>query len=201
MNQPEQDKLFSLQTVLLVPIGIALNILLAQIVLWFELPLFLDSVGTILIAALGGILPGVMVGFFSNTINAIGDPITLYYGVISVLIALSSVFLARARMFTRFPRALVTAIPFACIGGLLGSLLTWALSGLTIGSGVSSPYALSLMEQYRLPPFFAQLAADFSIDLADKIITVILVYLIIKCIPPKCMSGFPNGEIYLSPGK
>lgn len=199
MKQPEQDKLFKLQTILLVPIGIALNILFAQLVLMLNLPLFLDSVGTILVSALGGILPGVMVGFFSNAINSIGDPITLYYGVISVLIAMLAVFLAKARMFTRFPRALLTAIPFAIVGGILGSLLTWAISGLTIGSGVSSPYALSLMAQFGLTPFVAQMFADFTIDLADKIITVILVFFIIKCIPQKRMRGFPYGEIYLPP--
>ncbi len=196
--KPETDKLFNLQTILLVPFGIVLNILLAQVAILLSLPLFLDSIGTIVASALGGILPGVMVGFFSNALNSIGDPITLYYGVISVLFALLSSLFSRKGMFTRIGSACITAIPFAIVGGLLGSLLTWALSGLSMGTGVSSPYALLLVNRFGLSPFIAQLTADFGIDLADKIITVLLVFLSIKALPAKLLDRFPNGAIYLT---
>lgn len=195
--KPESDKLFNLQTILLVPCGIALNILLAQVAIWLSLPLFIDSVGTIIAAALGGILPGVMVGFFSNAINSIGDPITLYYGVISVLFALLSALFSYKRSFTHIGSTMLTALPFALIGGALGSLLTWALSGLSLGSGVSSPYAVMLIERFGLSPFAAQLSADFCIDLADKIITVLLVFFAIKALPKKLIEKFPYGEKYL----
>ena len=47
-------------------IGIILNIAGAHFAARFNLPLYLDSVGTVLIAVVGGYLPGVITGFLSN---------------------------------------------------------------------------------------------------------------------------------------
>ena len=66
----EKDRLFNRGTLLLIPVGIAINIGLAQLVLLLKLPLILDSIGTILVAALGGYLPGIMVGFFPTCSTA-----------------------------------------------------------------------------------------------------------------------------------
>ena len=87
-------------TLLLALAGLAVNLLLSRLVLLLKLPLFLDSVGTVLASALGGYLPGLMVGFCSNVINGLADPITLYYSILSILIACASAFLARRGWFS-----------------------------------------------------------------------------------------------------
>ena len=65
--------------------GIAINIGGAQLAKLLKLPLFLDSIGTVLVAAIGGYLPGVIVGFCSNMINAMNDPANAYYTLLSVI--------------------------------------------------------------------------------------------------------------------
>lgn len=52
-------------------IGLALNIFLVWLTGVLNIPLYLDSIGTVLVAALGGVLPGIAVGFLSNCITAI----------------------------------------------------------------------------------------------------------------------------------
>ncbi|MBQ9618028.1 MAG: hypothetical protein IJR48_06640, partial [Oscillibacter sp.] len=70
--------------------GVALNVLGARIVAALGLPLYMDCQGTIFVAAVGGYLPGIVVGYLSNLTNSIYDPVSVFYCLASVLIALSA---------------------------------------------------------------------------------------------------------------
>ena len=83
-KKPKSNLKYSL---LLCAVGIALNFIGAQAALLFDLPLYLDNVGTLLTASLGGYVPGIIVGYLTNLINGIGDNISIYYAVLSTLIA------------------------------------------------------------------------------------------------------------------
>jgi hypothetical protein len=66
---------FDTRTIVLMPVAIALNVVLGQAVgAALKIPLYLDSVGTILIAALGGPLPGLLTGLLSNLVWAFLAP-------------------------------------------------------------------------------------------------------------------------------
>jgi hypothetical protein len=58
---------FDTRTIVLMPIAIAINIVLGQAVAGaLKIPIYLDSIGTILVAALAGPIPGALTGFLSN---------------------------------------------------------------------------------------------------------------------------------------
>lgn len=175
--------------------GLLLNLLLSNFVKILNLPLFLDSTGTILVAALGGALPGIFIGFLTNALNSIADPITLYYGVLSICIAFFAALFSKRGFFKRLRTAIIAALFFAFIGGVLGSCLTWALYGGGIGEGVSSPFARSLFNN-GLSAFWAQLTADTVIDVIDKLITVIPIYFLLKKYPRSLYGKFPLSSIY-----
>ncbi len=90
----------------LVACGILLNILGTRINGWLNLPFYLDNIGTILTALVGGYLPCIAVGFFYNIIVGIGDNMTTYYCFISVLIAWVAAFFMRTGWLTKFPKML-----------------------------------------------------------------------------------------------
>ena len=75
---------------------IALNVIGSKIALALKLPVFLDSAGTMLAGILGGYLPAIIVGYLTNIINGIADGASAYYGIVSVLIALTMDALALA---------------------------------------------------------------------------------------------------------
>ena len=78
---------------LLCAAGLLINFLGVRLALGLNLPLFLDNLGTVLTAAIGGLIPGIIVGFLTNIVNGINDYTTTYYGSLSVLIAVfASVF-------------------------------------------------------------------------------------------------------------
>lgn len=52
----------------LIPVAIAINIVMGQIVVILKLPIYLDSIGTVLVAVIGGPWAGALTGALSNTI-------------------------------------------------------------------------------------------------------------------------------------
>lgn len=165
--------------------GLVVNYLLAHLATGLDLPLYLDNIGSALAAALGGYIPAIVVGFFTNIVNGIGDINTVYYGSLTVLIAIASAWFADRRFYDlRKPgRLLAVILVFALIGGGLGSILTWVLYGFSFGSGISAPLAMKIYETGALSEFWSQFCADMLIDLADKTITVLIVALVLNFLP------------------
>ena len=162
--------------------GIVLNIVLGQIVSMFGLPLYLDTVGTVTVAVLGGYLPGVFVGFVTNIIKGFFDSSSLYYGVLNVLIAGSAAFLARRGFFKNIRGVIFAALLFTLIGGGLGSLIPWFMDGLEFDSESLSGI---LYTQWHFDLFPAHLLSSLITDLPDKFVTVILVRFLLYIIPEK----------------
>ena len=177
-------KMRIIPSLILVIAGILINILGAKLALHFEWKLFLDSVGTILVAALAGYLPGIITGFATNLINGISDPTTAYYSVISVLIAVYASYAAKRNYFSKPLKSVITIPVFAVIGGGIGSVLTWLLYGFSFGSGISAFLSVKIYEELGLNKFLSQLSADLILDIADKAITVILVVVVYKLLSP-----------------
>lgn len=167
---------------------VVINIGLNRLCGLLHLPLFLDNIGTLLAAALGGYLPGIIVGYSSNIFNSAFDPANAYYAVLSVLIAVTGRFFYDKGYFDKFHKAIITIPVFALIGGVFGSLLTYFMYGFGIGEGISAPFAQSLLASGKLNVFWAQMISDVVIDLVDKAITVVIVFVIIKLVPYKFAS-------------
>ena len=168
--------------IILIICGIAINIGGAQLAKALKLPLFLDCIGTILIAAIGGYLPGAIVGFLSNMINALNDPANAYYTLLSVLIGLCAAFYARRGYFRSIWKALLLTFPLAIVGGALGSILTYLIYGFGFGEGISLGLARTLYQSGNLSLFFAQFISDMIIDLADKFVSLVIVYFILQLV-------------------
>ena len=172
-----------LRLILLCAVGLAINVLLAKVPLALKLPLYLDNVGSALAAALGGYIPGIVVGFLTNLINGIGSPDTTYYGSLTVLIAICSAWFAERGYYGKPSRLPLVVMVFALIGGGLGSVLTWTLYGFEFGTSISAPLAQHILNGGVLSPFWAQFAADMLIDVADKAITVAIVAIVLYVMP------------------
>lgn len=164
--------------------GIALNVFGSNIASRFELTLFLDSIGTVIVAMLSGALPGIVVGLITNIYKSFDDPASLYYGTLNVLIAVCASGFARHGWTRKILGNILLILSLSVIGGVLGSILTWFLYGFA-EEGISVGFARELYDKGTLSGFQAQLIADFLIDLSDKTITVILALLIVRPLPAK----------------
>ncbi len=165
--------------------AVIINFILPRTAGHFNLPLYLDNVGTLVASVLGGYLPGILVGYLNNIINMRGNPGNAYYVVLSTMIAAMGAWFGNRGWFDKFTRSLLTIPVFAFIGGALGSILTYLLYGYGMGEGISAPFARTLLNNGTLNIFWAQMISDVAIDLVDKTITVVLAFAIIRLIPDR----------------
>ncbi len=147
-----------------------------------NLTMYLDCMGTMTAAIIGGPIPGVIVGYLTNLINAFFDTSAIFYGLVSVLIALAAWLMQRARWFERIPTIVAAAFIFAVIGGGVSSIITWWAFGFG-AEGISSPLALRIYETTRVDPIFAQFAADTWVDLADKSVELLITLVMVRLLP------------------
>jgi hypothetical protein len=110
--------------------GILLNLLGSIVAGLLNVPFYFDSIGTILVAAMSGTLPGIAVGFFTNILKVMtGDYSSIYYGAINVLLAMTTSHFARKGYFQKVYKAVLLVFVLAFVGGGIGSVLTWFLFG------------------------------------------------------------------------
>ena len=165
--------------------GILINMGGAELADILHLPLFLDTVGTVLTAGLGGYLPGVTVGLLSNIIKAvISDSASIYYGFINVLMAVITAFFVQKGYMKKLYMIFAYVITLSLIGGVISAIITWFLYGFA-GEGISVPVVNYLYNNGTFNRFQAQLLADFMIDMADKAVTVIILIIVLQLVPDK----------------
>ena len=184
MRKFDFAKMSSFKSVLLLLVcGLLLNIIPAKLAIACGLPLFLDCTGTVLTAMVGGYLPAIVVGFMLNAINGMSDPVTTYYGVLSILIAVGAALFYKKGFFKSALRLLVVIFTFAIIGGGLGSVFTYFLFGFNFGEGISAPIAIAFHDVMGFSLFKSQFLADIVIDIFDKTIIVVLAVFLFRFIP------------------
>jgi energy-coupling factor transport system substrate-specific component len=59
---------FSTVTLVLIPVAIAMNIAVGQIIYTLKVPLYLDTIGTVLVGVLAGPWAGALTGLLSNLV-------------------------------------------------------------------------------------------------------------------------------------
>jgi energy-coupling factor transport system substrate-specific component len=114
---------FDTRTIVLMPIAIAINIVLGQTVgNALKIPLYLDSIGTILVGALAGPIPGALTGLLANLIwtfvlagTPFGSPYAWPYAIVAAEIGL----LAGIFGYYGFFRSRPNTSPARLVGGLV----------------------------------------------------------------------------------
>jgi len=188
-------KKFDKLTIFLIPIGIAVNVVGGQLAVLLKLPVFLDSIGTIVVGALCGGIPGLLVGLGCGLINAISLPTLLPYTVIGMLFGLIASFLAKKNMFSAFWKAIVNGLGIALISTCIAVPITATLYGGFVGTGASVIVTTLMAAGWDVLP--ATFVSELSSELMDKIICLVVVFLVLKAIPERLVVKLPNGKFFL----
>lgn len=174
-----------LKAFLLVLICLGINLVCGWLASITQIPFYFDCIGTIVAAMIGGFLPAVIVGFFTNLVSSISDNTNMYYGVVNVLIAICAAAFSQKGTLRKLSwKFIVPILYFTVIGGGIGSLISWGLYGDTLGAELPSSLANRIYINVVGDAFFAQLYAGMIIDLPDKLLSTIVAFLIYK--------GYPN---------
>lgn len=143
-----------------------------------RLPIYLDSLGTVLASIVGGYVPGIAVGYATNLLNSISSPNYMYYGIVNVAIAIITANLAQRGWFKRLSRTMGAIGILGLVCGALGLLLTFLLYDGNFGNEISAPLAQQLQTAGHLDLAPAQIIAEIQVGFVDKTLVVLLATLL-----------------------
>lgn len=181
--------------VLLMPVAVAINIVGGQLVNLLKLPVYLDTIGTILIAAIAGPWVGAVTGILSNAVNAIFAPNLFPYAFVSLCIALVVGFMAKKGAFTGIGKTILTALVVVAVAMISSLPITlYVFGGVSGGGSTLVTTALLAMGQDLIS---SVLGASFITEISDKILSCLVVFFIIKGMSHRYLSKFSLGHIYI----
>ena len=166
-----QISLFSVLCVLLNTVG---RLLAVQL----NLPLWLDSFGTVLCAYIFGPLCGAMIGMTGNLAYSVVNRMSAAYALTSVALGVIVGYAARKRWFDQF-YGFMKAATLAVLAALIVSVpLNILLNGGYTGNAWGNAVVDYLLEK-NWTPFICYILGQLAIEFGDKIITMLAVYLIL----------------------
>ena len=192
MERPKQD--FNTLTLVTIPVAIAINIAVGQLIVTLKIPIYLDSIGTVLVGVLAGPWAGALTGLLSNLIWGLTGMNVTYAPFATV----AAVIGALAGLFSQagWLRAWWKVILAGLITGLVASALSAPISAYVFGGvmGAGTDVVVAIFRGMGwgiLPSTFAQGAIS---DPIDKAVTYLVVYLIIRALPARFVFRFPRAS-------
>ena len=165
--------------VMVIFFGVCLNATLSFLTVHFDIPIYLDTIGTMCAAWLGGIFPGVMTAFLTNLICETYSDGMMYYSFINVLIALYIVYFHNRHAHVKVSHMVRFAVSMGFLSGVLSSMTEWGLFG------YSSDVSISVISDYirkilKISPIISLSAVHILLDILDKGLSVAVAFFIIS---------------------
>ncbi|KQB86324.1 hypothetical protein [Corynebacterium lowii] len=181
------------RTVSLIPMALVLNIVVGEIVGSIGVPLYLDSLGTILIAALAGPLVGLATGTLSSVVWGLLNPAALPFAAVSALVGGFGGWLisrgALQRWWTLVASGAVLGIVCGMVSAPVAAFVYGGTAGVGTGALVSAFRAMgnSLLSAVTLQSFLS--------DPLDKIIVFALVRQTLGILPKRTLAGLRGEDV------
>lgn len=130
---------FSTKSLVLIPIAVGINLIGGTLCSTLKLPLFLDMIGTMVVACLSGPWVAALTGFLTNVFLAlVANPVNLPYAVVSVLCGLVVGYMVKAGLFKKWWGVLIVWVVVTLVNAVSASLITvFVFSGATGINGTS----------------------------------------------------------------
>ncbi|MGC9398271.1 MAG: ECF transporter S component [Anaerolineae bacterium] len=184
---------FNTVTWVLIPVAIAINVVIGQIVVLLRLPVYLDSIGTVLVAVLAGPWAGALTGTLSNIIWGLAiDPNAFPWFPVALFIGFVAGWCAVGGLFKSWWKVAVTGFLVAITAAVVSTPIAVYLYGGITASG-SSFITAYLLETGR-GLVSAVFSTNFLVEPVDKIATAMLAFAIIKGLSQRYIARFPRSE-------
>ncbi|MBO4376071.1 MAG: HD-GYP domain-containing protein [Lachnospiraceae bacterium] len=148
-------------------LGVLVNVLLSYITYRWNLPIFLDTVGTIAVSALGGFFPGVLVAVITNIVCTIFNKHALYFAFINAIMALMTSRFVKHFEFQKVKNTVLFVLSLAFVSGSLSSFVQWGLFH-EAQNPVIGESAESFAAATNLPVFPAFFIVNILLNILDK---------------------------------
>ena len=156
--------------------GIILNMAGASLAKYLHLPIFLDTYGTFFIAALGGYVPGITVGFLTNLIGNWYEEEDMYFGLVSILLAMITTFLYQRGYYKTLPKIFLTTLITVFVATFLGTVIEELIF-------ISEPFE-------SLNKFWSHYRGNLMTEFPDKGLAILFTFAMMKIFPSDLKNEF-----------
>jgi len=185
MARPETPKsTFSTVTLALIAFAIVLNMAIGQLVSLLKLPIFLDSIGTILVGILAGPIAGGLTGLLTNLLwGLISSPVAAAFAPVAMVIGIIAGLCARYGLFKTWWLAILSGLIITVFNAIVAVPIRLYMFGGITGSGADfmTAYMLALGKDL----FGSVVVTVFTSNLLDKVVTALLAWGIVKALPER----------------
>lgn len=164
----------------IVAVGIVINMIGSFLAMQLRLPIYLDNIGTIVVAALLGYSYSITCIVLGSIINGIFDPFAIYYMPSGILIALMASYVLHSKRFKErsiFLKALIVTLPST----IVASMITAYLFGGITSSG--STYIIQILNKMGLGLVTSSFLVQVVTDYIDRMVILFLGTYIVRRIP------------------
>lgn len=176
----------------LLSLGVGLNLVLGALVAAFKLPVYLDSLGTVLVASLAGPGAGALAGGCGVALLGLTSPTALAFLPVGVAVGVMAGLVARMGAFRRGWSAVLCGAVVGVFGAALAAPISATLFGGVTGGGTD--LMVAIFRAGGLNPLQAAFSQGLAVDPLDKAVTFLLVYSLLKALPGRATSAFPLAD-------
>jgi len=176
----------------LIPIAIAINVALGQLVQSvLKLPIYLDSIGTVLVGILLGPLAGAITGLLANIIWGLTlAPSALPFAAVAAVIGLIAGYAGQyGATQTWWKMALFGVLTGIVAAAISAPIATYVFGGVT---GAGTDVLVAMFQNLGASVLGASFAQGAVSDPLDKTITYLVVWAIISALPRRLLARFGN---------
>ena len=172
----------------MIPVALVLNIVVGQIIGSVGIPLYLDSTGTVLVAALAGPWAGIATGVLSSLVWSAFNPSVLPFAATSAAVGgLAGVAIKHGAL-----KNIATVLLSGAVIGIVVGMLAAPVAAFVYGgaAGVGTGAVVSLLREMGHSLLQSVTLQSFISDPLDKALVMLLVWLVLKSLPKRTLAAF-----------
>ena len=178
------------KSLVLIPIAVGINLIGGTLCSTLKLPLFLDMIGTIIIACLSGPWVAALCGLLTNLFLAVvANPVYIPYAFVSMLCGLITGYLVKMGFFRNKFGVVIIWLVCTLTNTITASLITIFVYGGATGVNSTSIVTATLLATPK-QLFLSVFSSAMLENLIDKALVFIIAYLLIQRIPKKFLSQY-----------
>jgi energy-coupling factor transport system substrate-specific component len=179
----------------LIPRAVALNLALGAVVGALKLPVYLDSVGTILVAVLAGPRAGIVTGIVSNSVlGLLVSPALFAFIPVAIVIGWLAGIAGRMGAFGSLAGAIAAGLVIGVAAALSSAVIVIALMGGLTASGTGI-LTIAIRATLGVSVDNAAKIAAIVTDALDKPLSCVLVYLVLERLPRRLSARFRSARV------
>lgn len=179
-------------SLVLIPVAVGINYIGKFFAGLLKLPLWLDSIGTILAGILAGPIIGAIAGAINNIIYGLTiEPISFIYGLTSIAIGLVVGILAYKGFITGWGKAVILGIIVVLVAVVVSTPINiYFYGGQTDNIWGDALFVGVLSKTNSI--WLASFLDELVVDLPDKIIVTLISYALYRAMPKNLLQLYSN---------